>query len=58
VSRIPADILHHIFERSFRGDESRNVDATVLGLAIAKSIMELYGGKFAQKSMVRDLIYI
>jgi two-component system, OmpR family, sensor histidine kinase BaeS len=49
-SGIPADILHHIFERSFRDDESRNVDATGLGLAIAKSIMELHGGKIHAES--------
>jgi signal transduction histidine kinase len=49
-SGIPADILPHIFERSFRGDESRNGDATGLGLAIAKSIMELHHGQIRAES--------
>jgi signal transduction histidine kinase len=47
---IPADILPHIFERSFRGDESRNGDATGLGLAIAQSIVILQGGNIHAES--------
>jgi signal transduction histidine kinase len=39
---IPADEL---MERFKRGDESRNSDGAGLGLAIAKSLMELQGGK-------------
>jgi signal transduction histidine kinase len=41
---ISPDILPHIFERSYRGDSSRSGTESGLGLAIAKSIVELQGG--------------
>lgn len=49
-SGIPAEILPYIFERSFRGDESRSGNESGLGLAIAKSIVTLHGGKMHAES--------
>ena len=49
-SGIPADILPHIFERSYRGDESRSGNESGLGLAIAKSIVELHGANILAES--------
>jgi len=41
---IPENILEHIFDRFYRGDESRQSGASGLGLAIARAIVELHGG--------------
>jgi signal transduction histidine kinase len=47
---ISPEIVPHIFERSFRGDSSRSGDESGLGLAIAKSIIELHGGNIGVES--------
>jgi signal transduction histidine kinase len=49
-SGIPEDILPHIFERSYRGDPSRSGNESGLGLAIARSIVELHGGSIRAES--------
>lgn len=47
---IPSQALAHIFDRFYRGDDSRQEDGSGLGLAIAKSIVELQGGKISATS--------
>jgi len=49
---IPAEELPHIFERFYRGDPSRNraTGGFGLGLAIAKAMVEAYGGTIQAES--------
>jgi signal transduction histidine kinase len=42
---ISSEVLEHIFDRFYRGDDSREEGGSGLGLAIAKSIVEAQGGK-------------
>jgi len=50
---IPADELPHIFDRFYRGDPSRNraTGGFGLGLAIAKALVEAYGGSISAESI-------
>jgi len=50
---IPADELPHIYERFFRGEQSRQMQlpGTGLGLAIVKEIVELHRGRVTVKSV-------
>ena len=49
-SGISPELLPHIFDRSFHGDETRSGNESGLGLAIAKSIVELHQGSIHAKS--------
>jgi signal transduction histidine kinase len=53
-SGISPEALPHVFERSYGADQSRSGNESGLGLAIAKSIVELHGGSIRAESTPGD----
>jgi signal transduction histidine kinase len=51
VGIAPSD-LPHIFERLYKGDQSRSSAGTGLGLAIVKHLIERHGGHVRAESML------
>ena len=53
---IPPDELPRVFDRFYRGDEARqtNEGESGLGLAIAKSIVEMHGGTISVESTLGE----
>lgn len=49
---IPTDTLPHIFEPLYRADPSRSLMVPAPGLAVAKMIVEYYGGKLEVTSQI------
>ncbi len=47
---IEPEVLPHVFDRFYRGDEARQDGGSGLGLAIAKAMVELHGGKITALS--------
>ena len=56
---IPQQKLNSIFEKFFRLDEARrtNTGGAGLGLAIAKEIVELHGGKISASSSDEKTVF-
>ena len=58
--KIPGDMLQTIFEKFYRVDGSRSTGTggAGLGLAIAKQIVELHGGKISCESSNETIVFI
>ena len=44
TGKMSEEVITHIFDKFYRGDESRSEQGNGLGLAIAQKIMDLHGG--------------
>ena len=51
---ISAEDLPHIFERFYRGDQSRSESGTGLGLSLARAIARAHGGDITVKSRLHE----
>lgn len=57
-SPIPAEVMQHLFEPFYRGDQSRSGEGFGLGLASVKSIVESHGWDIQADSLEREGITI
>jgi len=51
---IPADDLPRIYDRFFRGDQSRSTPGSGLGLSLVQSIIHAHGGKISVKNLANQ----
>jgi signal transduction histidine kinase len=51
---IDPDVLPHVFERFYRGDDARTRPGIGLGLPIAKALIEAQNGTLAAESQVEQ----
>lgn len=51
---IPPEVLEHIFDRFYRGEEGRDVPGFGLGLSIARALVEAQGGTIEMHSVAGE----
>jgi signal transduction histidine kinase len=56
-SPIPADELDHVFDRFYRGRNTRRISGSGLGLAIAKALMENQHGGITVQSDAKRTVF-
>lgn len=54
---IPEQDLPHVFEKFYRGVQSRRSPGTGLGLAIAKAMVDLIGGSISVRSSFKETVF-
>lgn len=54
---IPEQDLAHVFEKFYRGIQSRRSRGTGLGLAIAKAMVDLSGGSISVRSSLHETVF-
>ena len=55
---IAKDDLDHVFQRFFRGDESRSSSGTGLGLSLVKAVFDLHNGQIILENTIKGLKFI